>query len=191
MTTKDLRKIVNRKLHTYESARERVGIETAALDAAKAKQVHLRVAISMAQEVAQIVQAEAHRKIADVVSRSLETVFGEDAYVFKINFEQKRGRTEAVLVFERNGMEVDPMTAAGGGVVDLASFALRLSCLMLARPPLRRLLVLDEPLKFISKDYRPMVRTLVEQLASELGIQVILITHSEEFIMGKVIELGD
>lgn len=141
------------------------------------------------QLVSQTVQQQAHDRIASVVSRCLETVF-EEPYEFRIVFEQKRGRTEASLVFVRDGHPVDPMTACGGGVVDVAAFALRLSCVMLSRPAVRRVLVMDEPFRFVSVDYRGRVRRLLETLSEEFGMQFILVTHMPELKTGKVIELG-
>lgn len=136
--------------------------------------------------MAQAVQQKAHDRIAAVVSSCLSAVF-DDPYEFKIHFEQKRGRTEARLVFMRAGFEVDPTDAAGGGMVDVAAFALRAACLVLHRPRLRQLLVLDEPFRFVSAGYRPAVRTMLEELSRDLKLQIIMVTHSEELEIGKVV----
>jgi ABC-type Fe3+/spermidine/putrescine transport system ATPase subunit len=84
---------------------------------------------------------------------------------------------------------MDPLDATGGGVCDVAAFALRVACLMLSQPPKRRLLVADEPFRFVSEEYRPAVRQMIETLADELGIQFILVTHATEFEIGKVVRL--
>jgi ABC-type molybdenum transport system ATPase subunit/photorepair protein PhrA len=81
------------------------------------------------------------------------------------------------------------MEEDSGGVVDVASFVLRLSCLMLSKPPLRRLIVLDEPFKFVSVEYRDNVRAMLEKLAKDFKIQFIMVTHIEELITGKVVRL--
>ncbi len=184
-----LRQSVNKRLAQLTLARAQYKAENAALEQLEAEQGQLKEALAIAQNVAQDIQRQAHAKIADVVSRSLETVFGEDAYQFKINFEQKRGRTEASLVFEREGMELDPMSSAGGGVIDCASFALRLSCLLLNRPPLRRTIIADEPFKHLSTEYRGRMRELLITLAKELRVQFILVSHIEELKCGKIIEI--
>jgi len=142
----------------------------------------------LAQQVAAQLQHQAHSRIADIVSKCLEAVF-EEPYTFRIHFERKRGRTEAKLVFERDGLEVDPLSASGGGVVDIAAFALRLSCLLLSRPPLRRLLVLDEPFRFVSVDLRHRVRALLETLAADMGVQIVMVTHDPQLRAGTVITL--
>lgn len=141
------------------------------------------------QHLAQAVQQRAHKKLSDVVSSCLSSVFGEEAYQFKIEFDRKRGRTEAHLRFVRGDLDVDPMTASGGGVVDVAAFALRIACLVLHRPRLSRVVVLDEPFKFLSVEYRPQVREMLEQISKEMGLQIILVTHIDELATGKVIEL--
>lgn len=141
------------------------------------------------QGVAQVVQQKVHDRISGVVSRCLESVF-DDPYEFRILFEQKRGKTEARLVFVRDDMEIDPLTASGGGVVDLAAFALRLACLSLARPKLRPLVILDEPFRFVSVDYRFRIREMLEILSKEMGVQFIQVTHIEDLKIGEVVELG-
>lgn len=182
------RSIVSDKLAEYRTARATCVAEKDALKSAQASLTDAEEAQKILQLVAQTVQQQAHDRIAGVVSRCLESVF-EDPYEFRIVFEQKRGKTDARLVFMHDGQEVDPMTASGGGVVDVAAFALRLSCLMLSRPPLRRVLILDEPMKFVSERYRDRVRGMLEMLSSELGVQIIYVTHMNELQTGTIIQL--
>ena len=142
----------------------------------------------LAQRVAQGIQQKTHSLIAEVVSKCLETVFDEP-YHFQINFERKRGKTEANLIFERDGMEIDPMTSSGGGVLDIASFALRLSAIILTKPHTRKLIIMDEPFRFLSETYRPKIRQLLEELSVQYDFQFIMVTHIKELICGKNIAL--
>lgn len=184
-----IREAVDRRLADLRVARTQCKEESRALELARERVQVLQEAQQLAQAVAQQVQEQAHFKIANVVTRALQAVF-DDPYVFHIVFERKRGRTEARLVFERDGQEIDPMDAAGGGVVDVASFALRLSCLLLSRPPVRKLLVLDEHFKFVhGKQERVRTKAFVEQVAKETGVQILLVTQVQEFVMGTVVEL--
>jgi DNA repair exonuclease SbcCD ATPase subunit len=162
--------------------------ETAALIEAKEVLERTRDAQEILQLLAQAVQQKAHEKISEVVSSCLEAVF-DDPYRFKIEFDRKRGRTEARLRFVRGDLDVDPLTASGGGMVDVAAFALRISCLMLHRPKLRRFVVLDEPFKFVSAQYRENVRSMLESLSTDLGVQIVMVTHIDELVTGKVIEI--
>jgi hypothetical protein len=190
MKTKDIIALAARYAAKYDHARrtlkdefhtivrERRRVETAV----KAQQI--------LQVIAQRVQETAHKQIAAIVTRCLKAVF-DDPYTFKIHFERKRGKTEARMVFVRKGMELDPKTGVGGGVLDVAAFALRLACLLLQRPARRRLLILDEPFKFVSerKEYRERVRQLLESLSEEMDVQLVLVTHDSILETGKVVEI--
>lgn len=189
-STADLRRRLSLLLAEHGHAVSQAERERQAIQEAEDDLADLTDARGLVQQVAASVQASAHRQIASVVSRCLEAVFGEDAYRFRIDFDRKRGKTEARLLFERDGLVVSPTEAAGGGAVDVAAFALRLACLVLRRPRRRRLLVLDEPWKMLSREYRPAVRDLVQTLAREFGVQFVLVTHAPELAIGKVVELG-
>lgn len=79
--------------------------------------------------------------------------------------------------------------------MEVTAFALRLSALIMARPPLRKVLILDEPFKCVrGRKYRSRVRDLIVELSRELGVQFIINIDVEsypEFKLGKVIELGE
>ena len=186
----DLSKTITAKQADWTLARKKAVEEREALDKTIASLQAATEAQELAQQVAQQIQERAHEQIASVVSQCLESVFDEP-YTFKIIFDRKRGRTEARLVFERDGMEIDPLTASGGGVVDVAAFALRLSCLMLSRPALRKIIIADEPFRFIHGDtYRDRVRTMIEKLSADLGVQFIIATGIEEMKTGTILDLG-
>lgn len=163
---------------------EKKHLEEAALDVAD----HYRAQEAL-QQVAEEVQKEAHKRISSVVTKCLKIVFGEDAYSFRIKFEQKRGKTDAVLQFKRGKHTIDPITGAGGGPVDIASFALRLAVLSLQLPAKRRLILMDEPFNTLHKSLQIRVRQMLEMLAEELNFQFVLITHDSELATGKVITL--
>ncbi len=158
------------------------------LNKAQEELSNVEQAQAVTQAVAQTIQQHIHNRIAGVVTQCLHSVFPEP-YDFRITFERKRGRTEARLVFVREELEIDPMTGSGGGVIDVAAFALRLASLILQRPPVRRLLVLDEPFRFVSKEHLPKVRSMLESLSKEMGVQFILVTHLDALQIGTVVEL--
>lgn len=142
------------------------------------------------QTVAQSLQQKAHEQIARVVTQCLQMVFYDEDYAFKIRFEKKRGKTEAKLLLLNKGHEVEePLEEDSGGVLDVASFALRLSCLVLTKPRLRRLLVMDEPFKNISEEYEEHVKNMLLTLSKDFGLQIIMVTHEDGFKCGRVIKL--
>lgn len=148
----------------------------------------IETASAILQAVGKAVQEKLHRRLSGVVSRCLSAVF-EDPYSLLIKFVNKRGRTEAEIVFVRDGQEVDPMTASGGGVVDVAAFALRIACICMSYPKSRRLVVLDEPFRFLSEGYRDAGRQILETLATEMQCQFLVVTHIPQLSTGEVVEL--
>lgn len=134
------------------------------------------------QNVAQETQNQLRFRIEDIVNMALETCF-PDEYEFKINFNISRGKTDCELVFvsKRTHREIDPMNASGGGVVDVACFALRTACYVLEQG-IDNVIVLDEPMKFVSEDLRERVCEVIKSLSEKLKVQFIIVTHIQEFI---------
>ncbi|MFA5153518.1 MAG: hypothetical protein WC554_13220, partial [Clostridia bacterium] len=73
----------------------------------------LEKAQAFIQLVAKETQEQIRFAIEDVVNLALDSVF-PDEYIFNVNFEIKRGKTEAALNFTKGGIEIDPMEASGG-----------------------------------------------------------------------------
>lgn len=185
-----MEQLVNRLKANHGLAVRQVEIEQKAVESAEIAENTAQEAQELAQTLAQAVQQRVHQQVASVVTRCLRAVFGEEAYEFKIQFEQKRGKTEAKLLFERDGMEVNPLQASGGGPVDVAAFALRLAALTLSRPRKRKVLCLDEPFRFVSKEYWNALQEMLLGVSRELGVQLIFVTHEEGLKVGKVIEIS-
>ena len=147
----------------------------------------LEKALVITQKVAQMTQEELEYRISNIVTTALESVF-PDPYEFKVIFEIKRGKTEARLVFVRDGEVIDPLTASGGGVVDVAAFALRLSAYLITSPRPQPVIILDEPFRFVSEEYQEKVADLLEELSQKLEIQFIIVTHENTLKRGNIIE---
>lgn len=130
-------------------------------------------------------QAATHDRLAAVVTKCLKLVFGDDAYSFAIRFE---GKGKVRFCFERGGEAFDPDDQVGGGVLDVAAFALRIAALTALS--LSNVLVLDEPFRFVSKEYRPHVAALLDTVSREFGVQIIQVTHAKELVAGEVVTIG-
>ena len=121
-------------------------------------------------------QQQLQYHISDITSLALEAVFA-DPYQLMAEFVQRRNKTECDLSFDREGNRVDPLTASGGGAVDVASFALRVASWSMERPKSRNVIILDEPLRFLSADHQEKASTMIKEISQKLGIQFIIITH--------------
>ncbi len=140
------------------------------------------------REVALEVQSHAYDSIASVVTRCLRVVFGEE-YAFVVEVKKVGGKSLVSFQLSKGGEFVDLMEASGGGVVDVVAFALRMSVIFLKHSKGRRFLVLDEPFKFLSAEHRSKVAVLLETLAKDMGVQILMITHADEFCVGRVVRI--
>lgn len=181
---------MDKLLEKHRQASASLLSETRALEKINTDLSSVLDAQRIVQQVAQAMQQKAHERIAGVVTRCLNAVF-DNPYEFRIRFDKKRGKTEAVLTFIRDGMSLDePMEEVGGGVIDVAALALRLACIMLTRPASRRILVLDEPFSQVrGQQNKARTRAMLMRLCDDIGVQVIINTDIAEYQLGTVIEL--
>lgn len=182
---------LNNLLTEYTLAKRQVKAEKDRQKETRANLEALQQAQKIVQTVAEQVQTEAHGKITAIVNRCLKAIFGKGAYEFAIRFVSARGKTEAKLVFLKNGEELDPKLAVGGGTVDVAAFALRLTDLLLARPARRRLIISDEPFKWINGEtYQERTAGMLDMLAEDFGFRFVFVSDDSWMLQtGKVIEL--
>ena len=177
---------ISKKTALLEHCREEIkSVTTDKMEAERKQQIYTE-ATGWLRDLYEQVQERYHGQIMQIVSYCLKEVFGPDAYEFKIAFLQKRGQVEASLIFERDGEPFDPLQAAGGGVLAVACFALRLAVLYLTKQSVRPIIVMDEPFGQLSVEYRERMAALLEELSDQFGFQFILITHSEEFVLGNI-----
>jgi DNA repair exonuclease SbcCD ATPase subunit len=134
------------------------------------------------QKIAQDTQSQLKFQIEDIVNLALETCFPNE-YKFQLQFNIARGKTDAELVFvsQKTGRPIDPMNASGGGVVDITSFALRIASYVLEQGT-DNVIILDEPMKFVSKDLQVRVGDILKTLSEKLNLQILMVTHINEMI---------
>jgi DNA repair exonuclease SbcCD ATPase subunit len=134
-----------------------------------------------ARTVVQIVAEETQKKIeyqvSNLVSLALASVF-LDPYEFKLKFVMRRNKTEADMLFIKNGHEGNPIEIAGGGALDVASFALRAAIWSIK--PTNNVLIQDEPFHFLSRNLQNKCSQMIKKISQKLGIQFIIVSHIPE-----------
>lgn len=123
--------------------------------------------------------------VTTVSSEALRDVFGE-GWTMRMEMSS-RGKTNltqeaSLLVVGPTGHATEPMGGNGGGLGDVASWALRLSMLSIARPEPRKILVLDEPFIDLSSDLRHLGGDMLKRVAKGLGFQVIMTSNEREYV---------
>lgn len=125
------------------------------------------------QTVAQETQSQLKFQITEIVQLALDACWPGE-YVFSLDFEIKRNRTEAILCFMNDDFPVDPTEEDGGGAVDVASFALRLATWSLGKTA--PVILVDEPFKMLSVDLSEKIAGIIKELSEKLGVQFIMVT---------------
>lgn len=133
------------------------------------------------QTVAKQTQQELEYHISEIVTLAFQSIF-PNPYEFQLEFVIQRNKTEALIWFIRGGERAKPKDACGGGVVDIASFALRIALWALKQPKSRNTLILDEPFKNLSANLQPKASQLLQELSKKLNLQIIMVTHCQELI---------
>ena len=130
------------------------------------------------REVGMKTQQQLQVHISDITSLALDAVFN-NPYELLVEFVQRRNKTECDLLFARDGEKMDPMSASGGGSVDVAAFALRIAAWSMQVPKKQNVIILDEPLRFLSADKQESASQMIKELSMKLNIQFIIVTHEE------------
>jgi len=133
------------------------------------------------REVGLATQQQLQFHIADITSLALEAVF-DDPYALVAEFIDRRNKTECDLYFMRDNDLVDPLTASGGGAVDVAAFALRVASWSMQSPRSNNVLILDEPFRYLSVNLLSKASEMLKQISKELDLQIIMVTHSPELV---------
>lgn len=147
----------------------------------KVKRKQLEQAQVIIQLVAKKTQEQIQVHISDIVTLAM-SIF-QDPYDVKVEFVEKRGKTELDICFARDGKEIDPLSASGGGVVDVAAFALQVASWCIQAKKSRNVLILDEPLKWLKGDELPQKGAeMIKEISKRIGLQIIMVSHSPELI---------
>lgn len=180
-----LRKQIKQRQIEHELAHRQLEQTTERIESLQQLDVDYEQAFALARVVATGMQEQAQTAIADVVTKCLQAVFGS-RYSFQIDFVEQKNRTSCRFVLKKGAQELDPLTETGGGVVDIITFALRVAVLCACKPARRRLIIADEPFRFVSHEYRAALSDLLTLLSNEMGIQFVIVTHIQELELGTV-----
>ena len=132
------------------------------------------------QNASLLVQNYLTEHFSNIVTKAIQTVFENENLSFKIEFVEKRNKTECLFWLEDNGHKYSLLDDRGYGIADVVSFALKVAYIMLCNT--KNVLIQDEPFRNLDKERQPLVSLMVRELAEQLDFQFILASHSEELI---------
>lgn len=130
--------------------------------------------------ISEVTQIQVKNGMEKIVTYALQYIFGED-YKFKINFDKRGNLTECNFSFiSPLGVEItDPLEALGGGIMDVASLALRIALLELHKPKNTSFIALDEPTRNVSAQFISKCGLFFKEINRKIGRQIIVVTHQE------------
>jgi hypothetical protein len=140
-----------------------------------------KAALEEIQEAARKTQQGIEVHFGKVVTAALHSS-GFTKYKFKPVFEKRRNKTECDMLLEKNGNAFKPESFVGGGILDICAFALRIALWKLEGTA--PVLGFDEPFKMIGKGTIPELSSMLKEIQSEFGMQMIIMTHHDELECG-------
>lgn len=114
--------------------------------------------------------------IESVATQSLQQIFN-DGRTVSINLGTKAGQPVADLYVMHDGDDTDPAKEEGGGIADIVSTSvyMAVSDSVQTMAPF----FLDEPNKYVSKDFSIPTGNFLSEIADYTGRQMFLNTHDE------------
>jgi len=128
------------------------------------------------REVGLKTQQQLEFHLSGISSLALNAVFN-DPYELRVEFVQRRNKTECDLYFVRGDTRIDPLTASGVGAVDIAAFALRTASWSIQIPQSRNVLILDEPFKHLKgREANIRLLDMIKEISNKLNLQIIMVS---------------
>ncbi len=160
----------------YEQNTQLLHDTQASLVVAETHHINAKKALAVIQEAATNVQSQLKGKITNLVNMALRTVF-DDPPLFTMEIVSKRNKTECELSLQEGKYPSAPEDGAGGGVLDVVSFALRVVIWTFTTS--ENTLILDEPFKYLSADRAERASKLLSEVSHKLNLQIIMVSHQE------------
>lgn len=126
----------------------------------------------------QVVASKGIGRIESICTKGLQIVFGPCVSLVVSKSEGVAGTNYQIEIHKdtkEGSVAGDPFETFGGGVVNVASFLLRVA--MIQRFKLAKFLLLDESFNNVSDSELPRVSQMVQVLCREYGYKVLAVTH--------------
>ena len=105
-----------------------------------------------------------------LVTEALTSIFEKDIR-FNIRLYSYRNEPAIDISVIEDNLEVDPQKSCGGGLNDVISFVIKIIFIYLKRSS--KIIILDEPLKFLSRDYIEQSSNFIHEISKRMNIQII------------------
>jgi ABC-type molybdate transport system ATPase subunit len=165
---------------------EKKQVEARLKELKRLQELHIQardVILAISKDMRQEIKALFDR----IVTVAVQSVF-DSSLEFYLDFNEEK--SEILCCLRKNGEEHPILDFVGEGLVDVISFALRICVLLISRRP--KVVILDEPFRFLDKARHPLASEMISKLSKELSIQFIIVTHSDDLMESgdRVFQVG-
>ena len=176
----ECRNSVNKLIVKYNMLQDNIEEATGKYDEYFTTLKSYDAAITVLQALAGNLQNNVKDKIISIVQKALDATL--PGMFFDIEFVTRRDKTECDLICaDAYGNRQDILNGYGGGLKQIISFALRVAVWSLDKEA-SPVILLDEPMTFVSEGMRQMSADLITTLSKDLGIQFIVVSHEQEIL---------
>lgn len=127
-------------------------------------------------------QLGAQQQIESLVTRGLQTVFGEN---MSFHLKQDVRARQPVVDFivrttfkDGSHLDTDVWGSTGGGLSAVVGFVLRVVVLLLSQDKKETLVVFDEPFANVSAEYAERLVFFLKELTSKTSLQFFIVAHT-------------
>lgn len=146
----------------------------------KAYTSHLNEAMTVMNAVSVINADDFNKIIEGIVTEMLQVVYGK-SYSFIIENSIQRNQPETNFYVKIGDKKYSlKFEELGGGVIDVVSFALRITTWAISSNKTDNIIIADEPVKNVDSDRLVKVCEMIKKLSSELCLQFLIVTHETE-----------
>lgn len=141
-----------------------------------------------AVELLSIVQKVTRDKIKTsfegIASNAINYIFNSDEYSFHLDFSRRGnlGELDFSVQTPDKPEALDILKTDAGGIKNVVSIALRIILMQVSSPKIEGLIIFDESFANLSSEYQPRASMFLRKITEKFKRQIVMITHSNEFI---------
>jgi DNA repair exonuclease SbcCD ATPase subunit len=143
---------------------------------------HLNEALTVMNAVGVLNADESNKIIEEIVTETLRIVYDE-SYSFVVENSVQRNQPETNFYVKIGDKTYSLRNEElGGGVIDIVSFALRVTAWAISGNRSDNIMVADEPIKNLDSTRILKAGEMIKKLSTDLGLQFLIVTHSNELM---------
>lgn len=176
----DLRLFFLQKKAERDGLQARLNIACTSLEEERKKEARFRSAEELVMKTTLVAQQQIKERFETLATTALKWVYSDQDLALKVELGKRGTSPTLTFLVDSNGVELDPLSSTGGGVVQVLALVLRLT--VLESLHVKGPLLLDEPLSQLSREYQSRAGEFLKEYARRTNRQILLVSHSPEIV---------